>query len=251
MRGTKKFAILALVLVIALVGTGVAYAHWTQTLTITEVVNTGKFCVGIRDVGTNDPPPALNETNGMVHPTGADPLATPNETGTAGGTEDPGYNKNVASAKSEDVGTVKCTKNSLNYYEAVKETITNAYPSYSCTITLEAANCGTVPAKLETYTTVITSDVGGLATFIELTGWEIKVSNDNGVTWTTLGSGSGQTSWETWFSTNKPQLDPCNLMQMVFTKHIQQKNYQGTLCPQEASVTLTHSATFTQWNMVP
>jgi hypothetical protein len=250
-KKVKKIALIALALVMAMGSLGVAYAHWTQTLTITETVQTGKLCVGIRDIGTNDPPPALTETGGMVHPTGTNPTAIPNETGSAGGTEDPGYNKNVASALSENVLPIKCTKNAIDYYHAVQETIKNAYPSYSCTITLEAANCGTVPVKLETYTTVITSDIGGLATFLELAAWEIKLSKDNGANWTTLGSGSGQTAWETWFATNKPQLDPCNLMQMVFTKHIQQTNYLGVLCPEEGSVTLTHSATFTQWNVVP
>ncbi len=67
----KKLVLICLALVMALGALGLGYAHWSQTLTITEVVNTGKFCVGIRDVGTNDSGPSLRD-GGLLYPLAGD-----------------------------------------------------------------------------------------------------------------------------------------------------------------------------------
>jgi predicted ribosomally synthesized peptide with SipW-like signal peptide len=131
----KKIGIVSLALVLALGLGGVAYASWTDSVTITEEVNTGTFEIGVRDVGTDDGGPALGEVlngvTGIVHPTGTDKNATPNEDSTADpsdGREDPGYNKNVGAARSTD-GTAKCMHEGVQFFDGVTETIVNGYPS--------------------------------------------------------------------------------------------------------------------------
>lgn len=259
----KKIAILCLALVLALGSIGVAYAHWSQTLTITENVTTGKLCVGVRDVGTNDPPPALKEyfnaVQGLVHPTGTNPNAIPNETGTGGtGTEDPGYNKNVGSAISAN-GTFKCTHDGVDFFDSVKETIRNAYPSYSCNITLEFANCGTVPVKGNTFLTGQNlKDPQGLFQFIEIKSWKLTIPGDANSPYT----GSGFTGLEA--RLKLIQLDPCKTMTLELEKHVKQTVivedgedewgdpiYVELLCPENATCEFSETIEFIQWNVTP
>jgi len=225
----KKIGIICLVLVMALGALGVGYATWSQTLTITEEVNTGKFCVGIRDAGTDDDGPALTETGGVLYP-----IDEP-----ADGTLDPGYLKNVAAAHSTD-GVLKCEHETVEFFEDVTETIVNAYPSYSCTITLEFANCGTVPAIVESVTPTMVSDADGLFDYVEITSWVIY--DDLGNEW---GSGTGLTALEA--ALQGYQLDPCDVMSVDITKHIIQE-IGGVLCPEEATMTMTEDVKWIQWN---
>ena len=231
MTKAKKLGILLLVLVIAMVGLGVGYAHWSKTLTITENINTGKLCVGIRDVGTNDPGPSLRD-GGVLHPVNSP----------VDGTQDPGYTKNVASTNSENIGDVVCTKGvtpSIEYYYgSVTETIRNAYPSYHGTITLEIYNCGTIPVNIK-WTNAVTGDAA-LAPYIEITFWEVfrnTVSIQTGTSADTLIP----------YMTNF-QVDPLDTIKLVFTKHITQE-VGGVMCPQDTTVTYTHTVTATQWNV--
>lgn len=230
----KKIGLICLVMVLAMGLLGAAYATWSQTLTITEEVNTGEFCVGIRDVGTNDGGPALGEEylgiTGILYP-----IDSPND-----GTIDPGYTKNVAAARSVN-GVYKCTHETVDFYEDVTETIVNAYPSYSCTITLEFANCGTVPAIVQSVTPTMVSDPAGLFPYVEITSWEIR--DDLGAVWA---SGSGLTALE--LALQGYQLDPCDVMQVDITKHIIQE-IAGELCPQEATMTMTEDVKWIQWNV--
>jgi hypothetical protein len=215
-------------LVLALGTLGVAYAHWSQTLTINEVVNTGKLEVGIRDAGTNDPGPALNEPNGMVHPDTS-----------ANGTNDPGYGKNVAAAYSDNDGTWLFNKDNEDYYDSVTETIVNAYPSYSATITLVFANNGTVPVKAEEVVIV----PGLLTEFVEVTAWEIR--DAGGV----YASGSGLQALAD--ALKGYQLDPCNTVEVDITKHVLQNGSETqNLLPMDATITLSETVKWTQWNMV-
>ena len=235
----KKIGFICLALVFALGALGVGFATWSQTLTITEEVNTGEFCVGILDVGTDDPPPALSDDDGVLYPATA-----------AEGTRDPGYTKNVASALSENID-FKCEHEGTDYYHEVKETITNGYPSYTCTITLEFANCGTVPAKGFTVTKVVPAggDPDGLADYVEITGWVMR--NDAGDE-----VDSGETVAELETALQAYQLDPCDKMQLDITKHIIQWfdiNEDGVedadeICPQNATVTFVEEITWVQWN---
>ena len=224
----RKIGIISLVLVLAMGLLGAAYASWSQTLTITETVNTGEFCVGIRDVGTNDPGPALDEPCGMLYPTTS-----------ANGTLDPGYTKNVAAAESTN-GVTKCMHEQVQFYEDVTETITNGYPSYSCNITLEFANCGTVPAKGVSVNRTIVSDPNDLAKFVEITSWEIF--DDLGAS---VADGVTVCALET--AIRAYQLDPCDTMQLVIAKHILQDVGQDE-CPQEVTCSFQEDIKWVQWN---
>jgi len=227
----KKIGLISLAIVLAVGVIGFGYANWSQTLTITEEVNTGEFIVGIRDVETDDPPPALTETGGELYPTSA-----------TEGTLDPGYSKNVASALSENVGELKCTHEGEDFYHEVKETITNGYPSYRCTITLEFANCGSVPAKGQSVVRTIPDggDPDGLAQFVMIEGWEIF--NDAGTSVAT-----GVTVAELEAALQAYQLDPCDTMQLTITKHIIQ-DVGEVECPQNGTCTFVEDVTWVQWN---
>jgi len=201
-------------------------------------VNTGTFEVGVRDIGTNDEGPALGETwpagtdnVGVLHP--LDPPAD--------GTLDPGYSKNVAAARSEN-GAEKCKHDNVQFYDGVTETIVNGYPSYNCTITLEFANCGTVPAIVESVTPTMVKDEDGLFAYVEITDWEIR-NDDTSV----YDSGTGLTELEA--ELQGYQLDPCDRMQVDITKHIIQE-IDTVLCPQGAYLKMTEDVKWVQWNVV-
>jgi hypothetical protein len=230
----KKIGLIMIALVLALGTLGVAYAHWSQTLTIYEEVNTGNLEVGIRDIGTNDPGPALTEEYGMVHPDSSD-----------NGTLDPGYEKNVAAAYSVN-GVFKFTKDGVDYFHDVTETIVNAYPSYSATIFLEFANNGTVPVKAEEVVII----PGNLDEFVEVTGWEIR--DAGGV----YASGVGLAALAA--ALQGYQLDPCNTVEVDITKHVIQfvdadgdgEQDPDEVLPMNATITLSETVKWTQWNMV-
>jgi len=234
----KKIGLICLAVVLAVGVIGFGYANWSQTLTITEEVNTGDFCVGIRDVGTDDEGPSLAD-GGALHP--SDP---PND-----GTEDPGYTKNVGSANSVN-GVYKCTHEDVDFYEDVTETINNGYPCYRCTITLEFANCGSVPAKGQSVVRTIPpgGDPDGLAQFVVIEGWELIDEAGNEVTGTTV------TALEA--ALQAFQLDPCDTVTLKITKHIIQwvdLNEDGEedpdeICPQNATCTFVEDVTWVQWN---
>ncbi len=227
MKGFKKVGLLFLVMVIALGGIGTAFAHWSSTVTITETITTGSVKIGIRDMGTND----------------------------AGSQNDPGWNantsqlvrydKHVATATSVN-GTTRCFKDigglfGGQYYESVTETLTNVYPSYAPTITLQITNCGTIPVKL-TWETVVTSDPNGLAPYLHIVKWNATYPG---------GSASGGNATGIADLLDCFQLHPCETIELSFTKHIMQ-SLPGTPlvnAPQGATLVLTHTVTGTQWNL--
>ena len=243
----RKIMFICMALVLALGIGGVGYATWSQTLTITEEVNTGTFCIGVRDVGTNDGGPALGEE----YPVGSGIYGTLHPASASEGFEDPGYTKNVAAARSED-GVWKCEHENEQFYHDVTETIVNAYPSYSCNITLEFANCGTVPGIVESVTPSMVEDNDGLFAHVEVTNWEIR--DDIGDVWD---SGTGLTDLED--SLQGYQLDPCDVMRVELTKHILQwvdANEDGVedpdeICPQGAYLKMTEDVKWVQWNVMP
>jgi predicted ribosomally synthesized peptide with SipW-like signal peptide len=135
----KKLGFIALAVVLALGVLGVGFALWSQQLTITGTVETGTLLVGIRDTGTNDPPPDLTTPPGVVKP-----IDPPND-----GTIDEGYDKNVGAIESIN-GKYKFTKDNVDYYHDITYKITNAYPCYTGTGSFAVANGGTIPVKVKT-----------------------------------------------------------------------------------------------------
>jgi len=108
-KRTLTFGLLAIAVVVALALVGVAYALWSETLTINGEVTTGNVSISIGAVSDND--------NGW----------------------DPGYTK--------DVGDCWVTGDSNEPAQATIH-VSNGYPSYSCTATITVKNDGTVPVNL-------------------------------------------------------------------------------------------------------
>lgn len=97
-------------LMIALAMTGVAFAHWSETLYISGTVSTGEVDADFDSASSNDPP----------------------------GTVDPGYDKNVGCTEVTGIGTKTLTV-----------TVTNGYPCYSSRIDYAITNTGTIPVKIQ------------------------------------------------------------------------------------------------------
>ena len=107
---SKKLTILPIILIMALVVIGFAYAHWQKIITINGNINTGTFDLIVMSASDDD--------DGI----------------------DPGKNKDVADT------TVTIDPNDP---EKVIVTITNAYPSYEVYVHVTIRNIGTVPVKLK------------------------------------------------------------------------------------------------------
>ncbi|MGQ9677596.1 MAG: SipW-dependent-type signal peptide-containing protein [Chloroflexota bacterium] len=103
-----KFAVLGLVLIIALAGLSVGYAYWTETLSINGSVTTGNLSVAFDGVSVTD------------------------------GDGDAAYGAGCTATVS-GAGTDAETLN-IN--------VTNAYPGYSCTVNFNVKNDGSIPVDL-------------------------------------------------------------------------------------------------------
>lgn len=111
-KRTLPFGLLTIAVVLALALMGVAYALWSETLEIDGTVHTGEVNVAFQNASDND--------NGI----------------------DPNYDKDVADCE------VALGANG----DSMTITITNGYPSYTCTVTYEFFNDGTIPVILNTVT---------------------------------------------------------------------------------------------------
>jgi hypothetical protein len=131
------------VLMIALMAIGFAYGLWSKTLYINGTVNTGSVNAEFANVVCSD--------------TGVDP----------------GYDKDVASCNvvlSDDKQTMTVT-------------ISNAYPCYSCKITYNVVNTGTIPVKIQSITVTnpnsdkLTVTVTGIAKGDQIDAGESKAGD--------------------------------------------------------------------------
>lgn len=136
----KKIGLLALALVMALGTMGVAFAHWSQTLTITENVTTGNFCMEFGPAGTSmsdeDAPPEVFPT------TTPDENAYWDDVNEVWVTFTPTPEKNVAWGESYYTDYVD------GHATGLQIKLHDVYPWYynSCDFSLH--NCGTIPAWL-------------------------------------------------------------------------------------------------------
>jgi len=224
----KKMGLLCLALVLALGTIGVGYATWSANVTVEQTVKTGNFQVGVADLGTND-------------------SNTGCEIGEDGPCNDPGYNKHVATCTSMNIsGDDDFVLDDTTYYSKVKETIINGYPCYSCNVTFEFANIGTIPAKLKSWTTTIVEDEQGLCGCIELKSWQLTKPDG------TVVPGTGMTALEN--ALKELQLHENDTFQLIIEKHIVQDcpdGQGGTYeAPQGANCTMIHEAKWVQWNKI-
>jgi len=231
----KRIGLICLALVFALGGLGVAYAAWTDDVTITQTVETGELCVGVRDVGTNDDP---GDTDGVANSDGTGYDKDPGAYWIGSGWRLTFGDKDVASATSAN-GTAKCVKGGVQYFDSVTETISNAYPSYAPRIELEFANCGSIPVDVF-WSTTASGDVE-LAPFVHIIWWQVY---KNGAY---VNSGYTNQGLLDFFAGGF-QVDPCDVITLKLTKHILQEQ-GGVEAPQGKTVTLTHTVTAIQWNI--
>lgn len=117
--------IVCLVLLFAVGMMGIGYAGWAESIFIAQDVETGILSAGIRSRGVNDHGPDPNWLRG------------PNPEGL-----DIGY------IRCAD-GPYVCELDGAAYSESVEVNICG-YPSYAAACTVEMANCGSIPAKVET-----------------------------------------------------------------------------------------------------
>ena len=118
---TKKIAGLFSIAMLALVIGGVAYSHWTESITVDGTVNTGFIDVGLSAKVYMD---NENDKSGEPH-----------------------YYQEVATAKVEILDPVL----SAGAVKNVKITIDNAYPSLDVIVIFDLKNYGTVPVGLYEY----------------------------------------------------------------------------------------------------
>ena len=228
---------------------GVGYATWSQTLTITQTVNTGELEVGIRDVGTND-----DDANN-------DGIAN---AGT--GNVDPGWQNGAATVYDKDVantvsvnGELKFTKEidgvPTDFYHSVSDTISNAYPSYAPTIVFEITNNGTIPVKLKLLLSWVEdkNNPWNLDPFVDVAAWTATSPPRTAIT-----GGSGNDFASMFSFLEGYQLEECDTLRLEMTKHILQEfdvdgNGQIDLpeeeCPMNATVTYTFTVNAVQWNL--
>src|SRR3972149_5965627 len=148
----KKLGVLSVVLVLCLAALAAGYAKWSDSVSISGTVNTGKVCVGIRDLETNDPGPHGQPGNEPSYFEGSrDPRIDHTQLPQIVEIPERERDKNVASINSVNVGEVKCVKGQVEYYGAIEEIIDNAYPYYAPSTSIALANCGTIPVKVDTF----------------------------------------------------------------------------------------------------
>lgn len=225
-------------LILALGMTGVAFAHWSQTLNITGTVETGNLCVGIRDVGTSDPGTTIDQMFDLSIP-GPVPAG-----------------KHVGTAESVN-GELKCKHGGDEFYHDITFTVTNAYPEYYWEEHIEIANCGTTPVKLASieyydYTTGMWKDLFG-APSDEL--WSGVLADDIWMGSWSLAFPSGTISG-TWyhelleaFATLDTQLDECDVAAITLGFFLYED--ETSIPEMNETSTLKLKVTFTQWNLVP
>jgi len=120
-------------LLLALGISGLAYAHWSQTIYIEGSVETGTVCVGWVDVDYED-------------------------------YEYLGKDVGKVDARLEDL---KGTHNGDNIYETLVVELDNVYPSYEAWIYVEIANGGSIPVNLVDCDIEPVSDPDNLLRFVD------------------------------------------------------------------------------------
>lgn len=214
MKRHEKDRLISMVLVLAMGMLGVGTA-WADTVVAGETTDTD--FVGIRNVSTDDPIGSL------------DPVWN--------GTEIVTSDKNVASCISTNNGETKCLNGETEFYDSVTETINNAYPSYAPTMTIEVANCGSLPVwVIDVDKTFPAGNPVLMENFVELHYWSVQKNNDPPE------EGSGEP--ELYGILGGYQLDPGDVVTLTLNFVILQEDYLGEEFPQGETVTLQDTFTY-------
>lgn len=232
---TAKLGVIFLVSMMALAAAGAGYALWSEDLNVNMEINTGVFKIGVRNDGTGDEGPHYLQPGGLLFP-----VDSPND-GTADMNTQPGDNsegKNVASTISTNPTQIYFVKDSKNYFHSTTETVYNAYPWYTSWVMFTFANGGTIPAKINDWTTTIISDPDGLLDFIVFDSIDVY---EDGVY---AGQYTGALEYFQY------QLEPCHTVGFKIWFHFEEEDGTGNIMPQSAIVSFTENIQWAQWNEV-
>lgn len=258
----KKLVLICLALVIALGGLGVAYAMWSDTVTINTTVQTGSVNVELVSQKSNDPGPHGTATGGGWFTGSLDPAGGHQYMGDGywsgiGNPLDPTgwtwvgtrYAKNVASANCD------FTADTLTF------TIDNGYPCYGPDVAFGVQNKGTIPVKiLSIKLTSVTTPNGTFAKNIDVDNnfnqTAYMVANDGTVTPYT-NAGQFPAGWDdaAAFSFNITSLGAQPLLHTQIEPAGSLWGDVGVHVAQSAVETSRYSFTvvftYAQWNEVP
>lgn len=139
----NKMAAVFIASIFALSGLGVAYAAWTDTITITGTVTTGSLCWEFTDCD-------LMDDDQPVDPGGDYPTAYPDFTCNPGFTLEPGLGYFWELDKNVGWGEQDITDpDGDGCYDTLEVTLHNVYPCYFNELTFYINNCGTIPFKVD------------------------------------------------------------------------------------------------------
>jgi hypothetical protein len=154
----KKIALLSMVLVLVLGGLGVAYAMWSDTLTLGGTISTDDVCVMFTDdFGSDDD----------LYQGYPDPYEVPPPSGYNDHTVTANHDY-VYPADPKDVGYTLVTKEDDN---TLVVELHNVYPCYAVKIDSHVRNCGSVPV-VKGECTITYLDEAGAPTTVPLPDFE-------------------------------------------------------------------------------
>lgn len=156
----KSKGILLIVFTLVVAGAGIAYAHWTDTLTVDANASTGSIDVIWQEWGTDDD--GLDNTGFYDAANSAADSLTDDGGGApydAWGLESSSDPSNMIRCTGGvcnylggwitryDKDVAKCTVEASQDQKGLMVTITDAYPSYHCSVFAQLSNEGVVPVK--------------------------------------------------------------------------------------------------------
>jgi len=219
----KKIGLLCLALVLALGALGVGYAHWTDTVYINQIVETGSVQVGVMGVATDpveyEEKDVANVT--VTHDTFKFVKEIEETDLHSGSLIDAGY---------------------YDFFESVTVNITNMYPSFTVLEDFYIGNAGSIPVKLDV--NIVVDDPDGVYDNLTIT-WHVDYNGaliDGGSGMATVPGAVGELD-KIVNTLEGLQLHECDVVAIWIDKHLEQSAPQG----KSASFTMTVGAV--QWNL--
>jgi hypothetical protein len=218
----KKIGLVCIALVLALGALGIGYAHWSQTIYVDQVVNTGTVCVGFQELILAEDPEADGKDVGSIT----------------------GY---MDIWKCDHY--IKETGEYMPIYEKIFINIDNGYPCYGVHIIFTVANGGTIPVDVTEFNL---SDPSGELNFEWITpppatpayGYLWKDFDGNGSYDPPVGTDPGEKIISVKLvNLVGDQFDPCDEEKAELDLHIEQAAEQGHTYKFLATITAV------QWNI--
>lgn len=229
---TKKRGLLIVGLVLLVAAGGVVYTLWQQSLSLDVDIATGTIdpvwsLDGTDDDGIDDPWLDGEETPGQLEWPDKVGFGDPSEPAD-GQTAPLRYTKDVALCVAAFGGTEQDPDPTV-----LNVDITNAYPSYWCTVKADLHNGGSVPVKLQTIT--VTSTLGEVI--------ETEITSFEGLLSCGLQLDPGQTEdFYLSFHPENPVLEGTEYSYNVDLTWVNYNEYDSELCQEPGGPTVTPGA---------